>query len=140
MRQKKGFSLIEMLVVIAVIAVLIAIILPLVATLVKKAHAATDAANLRSITTEACIVLLGGGVGENVAEIKDGNVQSSTFPGAKIMIYYSNPADVFPYFVVGDNYYGIEYFSDVAKNGISTISTAKPAGDDDCWIAIGGTE
>ena len=53
--NKKGFTLIEMLAVIAIIAVLVAIIVPAVSNSTKKAQAAADAANLRSIQAEAAI-------------------------------------------------------------------------------------
>ena len=49
MRSRKGFSLVEMLVVIAIIAILVAIIVPAVGASKTKAAAATNAANLRSI-------------------------------------------------------------------------------------------
>ena len=51
--NKKGFTLIEMLVVIAIIAVLVAIIVPTVTSATSKAKAAADAANLRSALAEA---------------------------------------------------------------------------------------
>ena len=50
--NKKGFTLIEMLVVIAIIAILVAIIIPVVTSSTDKAAAATDAANLRSYKAE----------------------------------------------------------------------------------------
>lgn len=56
--NKKGFTLIEMLVVIAIIAVLVAIVVPTVSSSTTKAKAATDAANLRSITAEAMVYAL----------------------------------------------------------------------------------
>ena len=49
LRNKKGFTLIEMLAVIAIIAVLVAIIVPAIGSSTQKAMAATDAANLRTI-------------------------------------------------------------------------------------------
>ena len=50
--NKKGFTLIEMLVVIAIIAVLVAIIIPTVTSATNKAACATNAANLRSVKAE----------------------------------------------------------------------------------------
>lgn len=50
--NKKGFTLVEMLVVIAIIAVLVAIIVPTAVGATKKAAAATDAANLRSVLAQ----------------------------------------------------------------------------------------
>lgn len=51
--SKKGFTLIEMLVVIAIIAILVAIVVPVVMGSTDKAKGAADAANLRSIQAEA---------------------------------------------------------------------------------------
>ena len=50
--NKKGFTLIEMLVVIAIIAILVAIIIPIVSSATQKAAAATNAANMRSYKAE----------------------------------------------------------------------------------------
>ena len=60
--NKKGFTLIEMLVVIAIIAILVAIIVPTVTSATSKAKAATDAANLRSAMAEANIYVLSNDV------------------------------------------------------------------------------
>ena len=56
--NKKGFTLIEMLVVIAIIAVLVAIVVPTVSSATTKAKAAADAANLRTAMGEAQIYVL----------------------------------------------------------------------------------
>lgn len=58
--NKKGFTLIEMLVVIAIIAVLVAIIIPTVSSATVKAAAAANAANLRSLQAEAATDYLAG--------------------------------------------------------------------------------
>lgn len=58
--NKKGFTLIEMLVVIAIIAILVAIIVPTVTKANSKAAAATNAANLRTYAAELAIAELNG--------------------------------------------------------------------------------
>ena len=50
--NKKGFTLIEMLVVIAIIAILVAIVIPTVSNATTKAKEATDVANLRSYVAQ----------------------------------------------------------------------------------------
>ncbi len=60
--NKKGFTLVEMLVVIAIIAILVAILIPTVLGATRKAKAATDAANLRSALAEFQINYLAGTV------------------------------------------------------------------------------
>lgn len=50
--NKKGFTLIEMLVVIGIIAALVAIVIPTVTNSTEKAKEAADAASLRSLITE----------------------------------------------------------------------------------------
>ena len=47
-KNKKGFTLMEMLIVVAIIAVLVAVSIPVFSTQLHKARVATDWANLRS--------------------------------------------------------------------------------------------
>ena len=58
--NKKGFTLIEMLVVIAIIAVLVSIIVPTVSSATDKAKAATNAANLRTAAASIAIEYMEG--------------------------------------------------------------------------------
>lgn len=55
-----GFTLVEMLVVVAVIAILIAVSIPLVAASLDKVRHATDAANERAAKAAATIAYLSG--------------------------------------------------------------------------------
>ena len=58
--NKKGFTLIEMLVVIAIIAVLVAIVIPVVGNSTEKAKEAADAANIRAAISEVTTKALTG--------------------------------------------------------------------------------
>lgn len=58
--NKKGFTLIEMLVVIAIIAILVAIVIPVVSNATEKAKQATDLANIRSLVAQYQIDNLNG--------------------------------------------------------------------------------
>lgn len=50
--SKKGFTLAELLIVVAIIGVLVAISIPIFSGLVEKAREATDIANIRSAYAE----------------------------------------------------------------------------------------
>ena len=56
--NNKGFTLMEMLIVVAIIAVLIAIAIPVFGNQLEKAREATDIANIRSAYAEASIEAL----------------------------------------------------------------------------------
>ena len=48
LNNKKGFTLMEMLIVVAIIAVLVAVAIPTFTSALNKAKAGTDLANIRS--------------------------------------------------------------------------------------------
>lgn len=52
LQNKKGFTLMEMLIVVAIIAVLVAVAIPVFTNQLEKAREATDAANIRSAYAE----------------------------------------------------------------------------------------
>ena len=85
--NKKGFTLIEMLVVIAIIAVLVAIIIPTVSSATDKAKAAADAANLRAIVAEGTVDYLGD-VDENSGMVQFTKVAGKT--GGTLAIIEAN--------------------------------------------------
>ena len=60
--KKKGFTLMEMMIVVAIVAIMIAIIIPTFKGVLDSAYAAADKANLRAYYSEAMAnsVLKGG--------------------------------------------------------------------------------
>ena len=68
--NKKGFTLMEMLIVVAIIAVLVAIAIPVLNGTLEKSREATDAANLRAAYAECAIAVLDG-TEANGVEIDD---------------------------------------------------------------------
>lgn len=52
LRNKKGFTLMEMLIVVAIIAILVAIAIPTFSNSLTKAKVAADVANVRAIYAE----------------------------------------------------------------------------------------
>lgn len=56
--NNKGFTLAELLIVVAIIAVLVAISIPVFTSQLEKAKEATDAANIRSAYAEAQVALI----------------------------------------------------------------------------------
>lgn len=54
-RNKKGFTLIELIVVIAILAILAAILIPSITGYIEKANDATASANARSAYTVAAL-------------------------------------------------------------------------------------
>lgn len=63
--NKKGFTLAELLVVVAIIAVLVAIAIPIFTSQLEKAREATDLANLRAAYAECTTAVLTGEANEN---------------------------------------------------------------------------
>lgn len=58
--NKKGFTLAELLIVVAIIAVLVAVSVPIFSSKLEKAREATDVANMRAAKAAAASMYLGG--------------------------------------------------------------------------------
>lgn len=121
--DKKGFTLIEMLVVIAIIAVLVAIIIPVVVSSTDKADAAVDAANLRSVLGEAnSLLMMKDPTGSILKTAEFDTGECKTFPGADMYIMYVNPGFIKIFYEDNGYYYGLDYFSAIAEKGSTTLN------------------
>lgn len=138
MRNKKGFTLIEMLVVIAIIAVLVSIVIPVVGAATTKAEAATDAANLRSVLGVMNSVLITQEMTIEAATASYEAPESKVYPDAELYVLYSYAGFIDVYFVEDGNYYGLDYYSDLAQNGSTEIEPEAPATETgDAWYKVG---
>ena len=139
--NSRGFTLIEMLVVIAIIAVLVAIIIPTVTSSTTKAQAATDAANLRSMLATLNVDVLNGE--KTVEEVisTTPHPASKMDPDAALTVVYDAPGFIDVYYVnqTTSKYYGLDYLSDLAANGASSLSTDAPAvPNTSIWYTVQG--
>ncbi len=69
-REKKGFTLAELLIVVAIIAVLVAIAIPVFTAQLEKAREATDLANVRSAYAEMMTEYLTWDGSSTIADIE----------------------------------------------------------------------
>ena len=118
-RNKKGFTLVEMLVVIAIIAILAVMITPYARSVLKRAKATNDAAFLRSVWSKATVALLDSDV-EKARKFVDGlSVQCASFPNARLYLLYKDSEVLAIYFAnfeeSSTHYYPLEYFMDLAS-------------------------
>lgn len=82
--NKKGFTLMEMLIVVAIIGILIAIAIPTFTSALNKAHDAADAANLRSYYAEIQVKEL---LGESYTAPKATDNTTVTINGTTYTLY-----------------------------------------------------
>ena len=112
--NKKGFTLIEMLVVIAIIAILVAVIIPTVSNATEKAKQATDLANIRSMVAQYQI--------DNM----NGNVTSSYFDS------FTKKAANGTVTIVKDTdnncVTSVTYYAPLLKDGNGSLPEGAPAG------------
>ena len=112
-QNKDGFTLMEMLIVIAIIAVLIAVAIPVFASQLEKAREATDLANVRSayakVSTEA---LLGNSEATVTVDLKQKQADWQSLDPVNIggIVHYKNQRDT-------DNWKGV-----AAPNGTCVVS------------------
>ena len=75
--NKKGFTLAELLIVVAIIAVLVAVAIPVFTTQLEKSREATDLSNIRSMYAEAALVVLNGTGGSETSSVTGGAITAT---------------------------------------------------------------
>ena len=135
--RREGFTLIEMLIVIAIIAILVSIVIPVVSNASTKAKAATDAANLRSVLGLSNTLLLENDTNAAATIASLQAADSVTFPGAVPYIYYVNPGFIIAYYEYNGAPYTVESFAEAASSGKAPEPATLPAGGTP--YAIGGS-
>lgn len=134
--NKRGFTLMEMLATIAIIAVLVVIIVPAVANSLDQGKAASDAANLRTVLSMLNIDVLNGE--KTIQEVIDSspNPRSVMDPDAVLTVVFETPGFIDAFYVNGDVYYGLDYLSEVATYGTSSLSTERPEIPGGIWYSV----
>ncbi len=69
-KNKKGFTLAELLIVVAIIGVLVAVSIPIFTQQLEKSREATDEANIRSAYAEQVAAYLGSDNTTSISDIK----------------------------------------------------------------------
>ena len=128
-KQKKGFTLIEMLVIVAIVAALVTVIVPTVSTASLKAQAATDAANLRTILGILNVQVVDGEQTVDEIMATAAHPISKVDKDATLCVVYNEPGFIDVYYVnqTAGTYYGLDYLSEVSTKGTSSLSTAEPS-------------
>jgi len=83
LENKKGFTLAELLIVVAIIAVLVAVSIPIFTAQLEKSRESTDIANLRAAKAAAVTKVLDGSLGTKTLTYDASNgVLTETYSGS----------------------------------------------------------
>ena len=121
--NKKGFTLAELLIVVAIIAVLVAISIPIFTSQLEKSRESTDAANLRAAYATAAAKVLDSEKGVAAGPV----AMTQTDAGFKTDVKDSTIGTFTLGSLTGAKK-NVSYYVNVGTNGTVTIDTAATTG------------
>ena len=92
-KNNKGFTLAELLIVVAIIAVLVAIAIPIFNSQLEKSREATDVANIRDAYAEIAVAMIDGGltnVNDEVYVLGDHTAKLTAGTGTDLVVTVSS--------------------------------------------------
>lgn len=129
LRKNGGFTLVEMLIVVAIIAILIAISIPMVGNALERSREATDAANERAFKAALLIEYLNHDQGDKVDVTKacvydaaDGKVLDSGTPTA-----YGQGTTAGAHSGADGDHTGMVLYGYVDEDGVAQMEWSKTA-------------
>ncbi len=129
-RDNKAFTLMEMLIVVAIIAVLVAIAIPIFTSQLSKARLATDAANLRTAETLAVADMMAeyrdvATLPDNLSiQVTPNGTQIAEMPNESCAVYYFKAAGTGLEVATGEN------------DTLASMGDFKSSYDDNLTIAV----
>lgn len=127
LHNKKGFTLAELLIVVAIIAVLVAIAIPIFSSQLEKAREATDMANIRAAYAEVI-----------AAKLTDD--QSNTTPGSDKVVYDADAKTWTYKLTLKQTKAGWQTDIKMPANLTSTDGAQKPSGNGNQEVTITATD
>ena len=125
-KNNKGFTLAELLIVVAIIAVLVAIAIPVFTSQLEKSREATDVANVRSAYADVMVRYLADGnksANMNVSARQGvADWQTSPAPVLTTQINGSESSITIPAVVSGGNYH-VAISEDASGNAVVTVTS-----------------
>ena len=119
--NKKGFTLAELLIVVAIIAVLVAIAIPIFTAQLEKSREATDIANARDAYAEIAVALLDGTITNDGDSFKVSGGYTATWSATAKTVTVAN----FPITqTVADWKIGTPKVANIAVTGTPVASSA----------------